>query len=92
MFVQYFRNLITQHLACTLAPKIRTNAISPGFIIPEENTIVSDEYISNKMKQIPLKTQGSVEEIIHAVEYLLNSKYINGPNIYVDGGTHLLTL
>ena len=83
---------LTQHLACTLAPKIRTNAISPGFIIPEENTIISEEYISNKMKQIPLKKQGSVEEIIHAVEYLLNSKYINGQNIYVDGGTNLLTL
>ena len=83
---------LTQNLACTLAPKIRTNAISPGFIIPEEDSIANEQYFSHKLKQIPLKAQGSANDILQAVEYLLNAKYINGQNIYVDGGSNLLTI
>lgn len=83
---------LTNHLAASLAPKIRTNAISPGFIIPEENTTITEAYTTHKLKQIPLKSQGSTADITKAIECLLNSTYINGQNLYVDGGSHLLTI
>jgi NAD(P)-dependent dehydrogenase (short-subunit alcohol dehydrogenase family) len=84
--------VLTQNLACSLAPRIRTNAISPGFIIPEENIVADDDYMQRKMRQIPMKTQGGVADIIQAVDYICGAKYVNGQNIYVDGGANLLTI
>jgi NAD(P)-dependent dehydrogenase (short-subunit alcohol dehydrogenase family) len=95
---QYFNYLqskkslleLTKYLAVELAPKIRVNAISPGFIIEEEGILPDASYISHKLSSIPLKKQGSVDDIILAVEYLLNGKYVNGQNLFVDGGAFLL--
>lgn len=95
---QYFEYLqskkslleLTNYLAVELAPKIRVNAISPGFIIEEEGILPDDAYIFHKLSSIPLKRQGSVDDIIRAVEYLVNGGYVNGQNLFVDGGAFLL--
>jgi len=95
---QYFEYLqskkslleLTNYLAVELAPKIRVNAISPGFIIEEEGISPDDSYIAHKLSSIPMKKQGSVEDIILAVEYLVNGNYVNGQNLFVDGGAFLL--
>ena len=95
---QYFEYLqskkslleLTNYLAVELAPKIRVNAISPGFIIEEDGILPDDFYISRKLSSIPLKRQGSVDDIILAVEYLVNGGYVNGQNLFVDGGAFLL--
>ena len=95
---QYFEYLqskkslleLTNYLAVELAPKIRVNAISPGFIIEEDGISPDDAYISHKLSSIPLKTQGAVNDIILAVEYLMNGRYANGQNLFVDGGAFLL--
>ncbi|MFT4967908.1 MAG: pteridine reductase [Candidatus Deianiraeaceae bacterium] len=81
---------LTQYLAVELAPNVRTNAISPGFIIEEEGAVVNKEYMDSQLESIPLKRQGSVDDIIHAVEYLMDNKYVNGQNLYVDGGAFLV--
>ncbi len=81
---------LTKYLAVELAPKIRTNAISPGFIIEEEGSSVDVEYLKAKFTSIPLQRKGSINDIILAVEYLLNAKYVNGQNLFVDGGASLL--
>ena len=82
---------LTKYLAIMLAPKIRVNAISPGFIIEEEGTISDTMYFTKKLKSIPLQKQGSIEDIIKAVDYLLNASYVNGQNLFVDGGSFLTT-
>jgi NAD(P)-dependent dehydrogenase (short-subunit alcohol dehydrogenase family) len=82
---------LTKYLAIILAPKIRVNAISPGFIIEEEGTIPDKTYITKKLKSIPLQKQGSIEDIIKAVEYLLKAGYTNGQNLFIDGGSFLTT-
>jgi len=82
---------LTKYLAIMLAPKVRVNAISPGFIIEEEGTIPDKKYIAKKLKSIPLHKQGVIEDIIKAVEYLLNASYANGQNLFVDGGSFLST-
>jgi pteridine reductase len=82
---------LTKYLAIMLAPKIRVNAISPGFIIEEEGTIPDTMYFTKKLKSIPLQKQGSIEDIIKAVDYLLNASYVNGQNLFVDGGSFLTT-
>ncbi len=95
---QYFEYLqskkslleLTKYLAVELAPNVRVNAISPGFIIEEEGVLPSDSYINHKISSIPLQKQGKVEDIILAVEYLVNGGYVNGQNLFVDGGAFLL--
>lgn len=80
---------LTRYLAVTLAPKIRTNAISPGFIIPEEHIIPDENYITTKLQNIPMQKQGKTEDILQAVKYIISSEYVNGQNLFVDGGSNL---
>ena len=91
-YIQSKKSLLelTKYLAIELAPKIRVNAISPGFIIEEDGISPDDSYISQKFLSIPLKKQGSIDDIILAVEYLVNGGYVNGQNLFVDGGAFLL--
>lgn len=81
---------LTKYLAVELAPKIRTNAISPGFIIEEDGIVADEKYINQKLQSIPMQKKGNTENIISALEFILNNDYINGQNIFVDGGSFLL--
>ncbi len=82
---------LTKYLAVVLAPNIRTNAISPGFIIPEEASNPDETYMQHKLSKIPLKKQGGVQNILQSIEYILENDYINGQNLFVDGGSFLLS-
>ncbi|KAF2074035.1 hypothetical protein CYY_004649 [Polysphondylium violaceum] len=61
------------------------NVISPGFI----NTEMSKEYLTNELlNEIPLKKFGDPKDITKTVLYLIDSNYITGQVIKVDGGLH----
>ncbi|MFQ6088319.1 MAG: SDR family NAD(P)-dependent oxidoreductase [Candidatus Methanofastidiosia archaeon] len=86
-------NALTRTLAIDFAPKIRTNAICPGFVriansegdrSPEE----IEQWIEGIAKTYPLKRTCSVEEIANVALFLSSddSSYINGECIIVDGG------
>jgi pteridine reductase len=75
---------LTQMLAKTLAPKIRVNAIAPGTIVIEGEEKNTPEKTS--IDKIPLKSYGKPEDIIEAVRYLINAKYVTGQVISVEGG------
>ena len=82
--------MLTKTLAKELAPDIRVNGISPGSILWPQN----ESQLSNKEKmmmidRIPLKRQGSPNDISEAVLFLANSKYITGQVINIDGGRSL---
>lgn len=81
---------LTKYLAIQLAPNIRTNSISPGFILEEDGIIADESYTKKKLEGIPLKQKGSPENILQALEYILSNKYVNGQNLFVDGGSFLL--
>lgn len=86
---------ITSFAAFELAPKIRVNAISPGFILHEEyrlQTSSTEELATHEAlscQSIPLKRKGDVKDIILALQFLINTPYITGHNIPVDGGSSL---
>ena len=46
-------------------------------------------YLDRLAKQIPLQRKGKVENIVHAVLFLLESDYVTGQVIFEDGGEHL---
>lgn len=71
-----------------LAPSIRVNGIAPGYILPPAGTESSaDERISGK---IPLQCQGDLDNIVHAVKYLIKNPFVTGEILYVDGGESLV--
>ena len=79
---------LTKILARALAPKIRVNAIAPGFVL--QSDIVSDEEWQRLINRIPLKRPARTEEIASALEFLLKNEYITGQTIVVDGGYSLI--
>ena len=79
---------LTRILARALAPKLRVNAIAPGFVL--QSDIVSDEEWQRLIKRIPLKRAARSEELASALEFLLENEYITGQTIVVDGGYSLL--
>ena len=79
---------LTRILARALAPKIRVNAIAPGFVL--QSDIVTDEEWQRLIGRVPLKRPARAEEIASTLEFLLKNEYITGQTIVVDGGYSLV--
>ena len=79
---------LTQLAAKALAPGIRVNGIAPGLILPAAQD--SEEQFQRMGEKVPLKRTGDVRDVVQAVQFLLNSDFITGEVIHVDGGEHLL--
>ena len=78
----------TKISAVELAPNIRVNAIAPGLILPPEGK--DESYLLSLAQHIPLKTIGNLEEILKAVQFILDSNFFTGQILYIDGGEHLV--
>jgi NAD(P)-dependent dehydrogenase (short-subunit alcohol dehydrogenase family) len=79
---------LTKILARALAPKIRVNAIAPGFVL--QSDVVTDEEWQRLINRIPLKRPAQTEEIASALDFLLKNEYITGQTIVIDGGYSLV--
>lgn len=79
---------LTETLALELAAdQILVNAIAPGPILaPPE---MSKEESDSVVKSTPLGRWGGEEEIAKAVMFLVNSDFVTGETIRVDGGRHI---
>jgi NAD(P)-dependent dehydrogenase (short-subunit alcohol dehydrogenase family) len=79
---------LTESLALELAKDhILVNAIAPGPILPPPGT--SAEEIEAVERQTPLGRWGGPGEITKTVLALIDSDFITGETIRVDGGKHL---
>ena len=79
---------LTETLALELAgDQILVNAIAPGPILapPEMSKEESDAVV----KSTPLGRWGGEDEIAKAVMFLVNSDFVTGETIRVDGGRHI---
>jgi NAD(P)-dependent dehydrogenase (short-subunit alcohol dehydrogenase family) len=74
----------TKIAAIEFAPKIRVNAIAPGVILPGDQR--TSDYLAWRVDGIPLKKQGEVEDLLKAMQYIINSNFITGQILTVDGG------
>ena len=79
---------LTKILARALAPKIRVNAIAPGFVL--QSDIVTAEEWERLIGRVPLKRPARSEEIASALEFVLANEYVTGQTIVVDGGYSLI--
>jgi pteridine reductase len=78
---------LTRIMAAEYAPEIRVNAIAPGLILPPEGK--DRGYLEKLAHTNPLNRVGSPEDIVRAVLFLVESPFITGQVIYVDGGRHM---
>lgn len=75
---------LTRALAKELAPAVRVNAISPGWVLPAVDS--SEEQIARNVARTLLGRLGSPEDIFQAAKFLAENSYITGFNLIVDGG------
>jgi NAD(P)-dependent dehydrogenase (short-subunit alcohol dehydrogenase family) len=78
---------LTETLALEFAPEILVNAIAPGPIAPPPNLTVAEN--SRVIAATPLARWGGAEEIAKAVLFLVETDFVTGECIRVDGGRHL---
>ena len=77
----------TRALAKVMAPEVRVNAIAPGTVLlPDE---WSEKDAAHLNATTPLKRSGAPEDVAAAMLFLLDSDYITGDVIVVDGGRHI---
>lgn len=79
---------LTRMTALEFAPLVRVNAIAPGLVLPPAGK--DEAYLKDLAPTNPLNTHGSVEDLTLATVFLLQSPFITGQVIYVDGGRHML--
>jgi len=78
---------LTRMLAIELAPNVAVNGVAPGLILPPEGKDRS--YLQNLAHTNPLNLVGCERDVTDAVLFLLESRFVTGQIIYVDGGFHM---
>lgn len=63
---------------------VRVNGIAPGLILPPAGGTA--DYLERGKKLIPTLTHGTVDDICRGLDYLVESKFVNGETLFIDGG------
>jgi NAD(P)-dependent dehydrogenase (short-subunit alcohol dehydrogenase family) len=78
---------LTRSLAKSLAPGIRVNAAAPGAILPPPGK--GEDHLRRLVPGIPLGRTGKAEDVVGGVLYLLESDFVTGEILQIDGGEFL---
>jgi len=88
-------NALTLHLARTLAPEVRVNAVCPGLIttrwfvdgVGQDN---ADQIQAQYEKTVPLQISCTAEDVAEAIVWLVDgARTTTGELLMLDGGMHL---
>jgi len=80
---------LSKAIAKEMGPKgITCNVVAPGIIATEKNKLAMDDKKRNVLDTIPLRREGSPEDVVGVVAFLASdyAAYITGQVIKVDGG------
>jgi pteridine reductase len=80
---------MTRTLARQFAPRIRVNAIAPGLVLAPED--MSDAEAAGYARSTPLARNGTPDDVVRAVEYLIDATFVTGDVLFVDGGRRIRT-
>ena len=78
---------LTLSFAALLAPDVKVNSIAPALVLFNEDDA---EYREKTLRKSLLQREGGLDEMQHQVDYLLDSHYVTGRIIHMDGGRHLV--
>lgn len=81
-------NLLTKDMAIFFGPDIRVNAVAPGWVDTDMNSLLDDDYIDNEKKKIILDRFADPIEIAKVIYFIASedASYLNGVVLSVDGG------
>jgi NAD(P)-dependent dehydrogenase (short-subunit alcohol dehydrogenase family) len=80
---QFARNL-ARELA---ESRIRVNCVSPGVIrTPFQDFLTPEQAANNITNRIPLRREGSPEQVADLIVSLIQNDFMTGENIVIDGG------
>lgn len=94
--ISNFTQWLAVHMAQEYSPRIRVNAIAPGFFITEQNRLLLTDPASGTLTprgdsiiaHTPMKRFGAPEDLLGATLWLLSpaSEFVTGVVIPIDGG------
>lgn len=76
--------MLTRGLARILAPEVTVNGVAPGPVLLGDD--ISDEARRRLLDTIPLQRIGTPADVVRAIRYFLESDYVTGTTLVVDGG------
>lgn len=81
----------SRSLAVELAPRVRVNAVSPGFIDTPLIQHFPAARVAAVVESTPLKRMGRADEVAGAVAFLCSdlASFITGETIHVNGGFYI---
>jgi NAD(P)-dependent dehydrogenase (short-subunit alcohol dehydrogenase family) len=79
----------TELLARALAPRVRVNAVAPGYVLPAPGQAEAD--FARLHDDTPLGIGPTPEHVANAVRFLLENEAVTGQTIYVDAGRRFRT-
>lgn len=79
---------LTRVLARALGPEIRANCIAPGTVLPPEG--YTEVQLRESRDRTVLHRIGSPDDLVRALLFLVESDYVTGEVLVVDGGRMLL--
>jgi pteridine reductase len=79
---------LTRSLAVALAPKVRVNGLALGAVLPPEGDHGDPDA---PLRGVPLPRWATLEEVVHALLFLLaGPDFITGEILHFDGGRQLI--
>ena len=94
--VSNFTQWLAVHLSQNYSPKIRVNAIAPGFFLTEQNRFLLTEKETGNltprgrsiMEHTPMNRFGKADDLVGAVLWLLSpaAEFVHGTVVAIDGG------
>ncbi len=75
---------LTRVAARALAPDVRVNGIAPGTVLPPDS--MDDGEVRRIAETTPLRKNGSPDDVVRALRYLLSADFVTGDTLVVDGG------
>ncbi|KPZ63896.1 Dihydrofolate reductase FolM [Pseudoalteromonas sp. P1-16-1b] len=78
---------LTKSFSAKYAPNIKVNSVAPSLIIFNQHD--DEQYRAKTLKKSLMGIEPGCQEIINSIDLLLNSHYITGRALPVDGGRHL---
>ena len=78
---------LTLSFSARLAPRIKVNSIAPALVMFNEDD--DDSYRRKARDKNLMGREGGVDEVQNAVDYLMQSGFVTGRVLPLDGGRHV---